>query len=94
MVILPIKNSNSLNKKEVILNKRDFIIKEANLTQKKLEDWLKPIMVLKIIFRGFIYYITIKRKIQTAALNALRYGIESYDKRHGWRGPITNTKKN
>ena len=28
-----------------------------------------------------------------AALNALRFGIESYDKRHGWRGPITNINK-
>ena len=26
-------------------------------------------------------------------MNSLRYGIESYDRRHGWRGPITNKIK-
>ena len=29
---------------------------------------------------------------QLYALSALRAGIESYDKRHGWRGPVLNTK--
>ena len=29
---------------------------------------------------------------QLYALSALRSGIESYDRRHGWRGPILNTK--
>ena len=29
---------------------------------------------------------------QLHALHALRLGIESYDKRHGWRGPVLNTK--
>ena len=31
---------------------------------------------------------------QIHAQNALRSGIESYDKRHGWRGAITNKIKN
>ncbi len=30
--------------------------------------------------------------IQNAAEEALRYGIESYDRRHGWRGPLGNVK--
>ena len=29
---------------------------------------------------------------QLYALSALRSGIQSYDRRHGWRGPILNTK--
>jgi len=29
---------------------------------------------------------------QIEALKALRSGLEEYDKRHGWRGPITNIK--
>ena len=33
-------------------------------------------------------------KYQIAALNALRFGMESYDKRRGWRGPITNIYRN
>ena len=31
---------------------------------------------------------------QTQAINSLRKGIEQYDKRHGWRGPITNKINN
>ena len=31
---------------------------------------------------------------QIEAINSLRKGIEEYDRRHGWRGPITNSKKN
>ena len=31
---------------------------------------------------------------QVKAIKALRDGIESYDKRHGWRGPIVNKIKN
>ena len=29
---------------------------------------------------------------QIEALKALRKGLETYDRRHGWRGPITNLK--
>ena len=31
---------------------------------------------------------------QIQAINSLRKGIEDYDRRHGWRGPITNKIKN
>ena len=31
---------------------------------------------------------------QTQAIKSLRKGIEDYDRRHGWRGPITNKLKN
>lgn len=32
---------------------------------------------------------TISPKLQTIAINALRYGLERYDRRHGYRGPVT-----
>ena len=31
---------------------------------------------------------------QIQALDSLRKGIVDYDRRRGWRGPITNIKKN
>ena len=31
---------------------------------------------------------------QTQAIKSLRKGIEDYDRRHGWRGPLTNTNTN
>ena len=33
-------------------------------------------------------------KYQIYALNSLRDGIEEYDKRHGWRGAISNKLSN
>ena len=33
-------------------------------------------------------------KYQIQAIESLRKGIEEYDRRHGWRGPITNKIKN
>lgn len=36
---------------------------------------------------GLAVRTTIDPKLQEAALNALRSGLQSYDQRHGWRGP-------
>ena len=36
----------------------------------------------------------LKIDYQIQALKSLRKGIEQYDRRHGWRGPITNKIKN
>ena len=36
---------------------------------------------------------TIDPGLQRIAINALRVGLENYDKRHGWRGPIANLGK-
>ena len=36
---------------------------------------------------------TIDPKLQEIAINALRTGLENYDKRHGWKGPIDNLGK-
>ena len=34
---------------------------------------------------------TIDPKLQKIAINELRRGLENYDKRHGWRGPLENS---
>ncbi len=36
---------------------------------------------------------TIDPILQTHAIDSLRKGIEEYDKRHGWRGPVRNIKE-
>lgn len=38
--------------------------------------------------KGLIVNTNMDEKIQTRATQSLRYGIEAYDKRHGWRGPL------
>ena len=49
-------------------------------------------MVLKLYSEGLSITSILNGKYQRT--RCLRYGIESYDKRRGWRGPITNTKNN
>ena len=52
-------------------------------------------MVLKkYTQKGLSISTPLNGKYQVAALEALRSGIESYDRRRGWRGPITNKNIN
>ena len=46
-------------------------------------------------YQGLNVYTTIHSKLQIAAQSALRRGLQSYDRRHGFRGPIAhiNLKK-
>ena len=61
------------------------------LTLKRLEDPLKKIMDLKKLYsEGLSIRTPLNIKFQIEAIKSLRKGIEDYDKRHGWRGPITN----
>ena len=48
----------------------------------------------KVYSEGLSISTPLNGKYQIAALKSLRSGIESYDKRRGWRGPITNIFKN
>ena len=51
-----------------------------------------------MVLKNFILKVCIRTPLninyQIQAINSLRKGIEDYDKRHGWRGPITNKIKN
>ena len=42
----------------------------------------------RFIQEGLSIFTPLNGRYQKAALKSLRYGIEQYDKRHGWRGPI------
>ncbi len=43
--------------------------------------------------KGLRVYTTLDMDMQVAANDALREGLRSYDKRHGWRGPMGNILK-
>ncbi len=45
----------------------------------------------KLYSQGLSISTPLNPNYQISALKALRYGIEEYDKRKGWRGPITNS---
>ena len=52
------------------------------------------IMVLKNLYsQGLSIKTPLNINYQIQALKSLRKGIEEYDKRRGWRGPITNKLK-
>ena len=44
----------------------------------------------KLYSQGLSISTPLEPNYQISALNSLRYGIEEYDKRKGWRGPIAN----
>ena len=48
----------------------------------------------KLYSQGLSIRTPLNINYQTQALISLRKGIEEYDRRHGWRGPITNKLKN
>ena len=49
----------------------------------------------KALYKEGLHVITtIDPRLQKAAIQSLRNGLESYDKRHGWRGAIENIKIN
>ncbi len=48
----------------------------------------------KLYSQGLSIRTPLNINYQIQAIKSLRKGIEQYDRRHGWRGPITNTIKN
>lgn len=53
-------------------------------------ELVKKYSVKNVYEGGLTVFSTIVPEYQTMAVNALRTGLEEYDRRHGWRGPITN----
>ena len=52
-------------------------------------------MVLKKLYsQGLSIRTPLNIDYQIQAIKSLRKGIEEYDRRHGWRGPIANKFKN
>ena len=90
-------NKNELQKyikKEINLKKRKIkLLKEANYYTEEIRRVIKDSYGFdKLYAEGLSIKSALDVEYQLHALSALRSGIESYDKRHGWRGPILNTK--
>ena len=87
---------NNFTKEEIKLKKRRVIL--AGEAQSYTEEVRRIINTEygfeKVYSEGLSISTPLNGKYQVAALNALRSGIESYDKRRGWRGPITNIFEN
>ncbi len=82
----------SLKNSEIKLKKRKIeIVDEANSYTEEVRRIIKEKYGFqKLYAEGLSIKSPLNIDYQIYALEALRTGIESYDKRHGWRGPITN----
>jgi penicillin-binding protein 1A len=90
-------NNNELERyklEEINLKKRKIkLLKEANYYTEEIRRIIKDNYGYdKLYNEGFSIKSALDINYQLYALSALRSGIESYDRRHGWRGPILNTK--
>ncbi len=104
LVLLNLKDNNFISKKqfellkksELKLKKRRIeIVNEANSYTEEVRRTVKNIYGFeKLYSQGLSISTPLKISYQIQALKSLRKGIEDYDKRRGWRGPITNKIKN
>ena len=90
-------NNDELKKyklEEIKLKKRKIkLLQEANYYTEEIRRITKDKYGFdKLYAEGLSIKSALDINYQLYALSALRTGIESYDKRHGWRGPILNTK--
>ena len=89
------KDLKIFSKKNIKLNKRKvLLVEEAQSFTEEVRRIINTEYGFKKVYsEGLSISTPLNGKYQIAALNALRSGIESYDKRQGWRGPIINVYK-
>ena len=90
------KQLNQFKKSKLILKKRKIeIVNEANSYTEEVRRTVKDIYGFeKLYSQGLSISTPLNINYQIQALNSLRKGIEDYDRRRGWRGPIANKVKN
>ena len=83
-----------LREKEIKTKKRKIeLLEEANFYSEEVRRIVSDTYGYDALYKGGLSIRTpLNSYYQIEALNVLREGLEEYDKRHGWRGSITNTK--
>ena len=96
MVILIKKNLKNIKNSKIKLKRRKIeIVNEANSYTEEVRRIVNENYGFKKLYsEGLSIKTPLNINYQTQAIKSLRKGIEDYDKRHGWRGPITNKLKN
>ena len=89
------KKLKELKNSKLKLQKRKIeIVNEANSYTEEVRRIVKDIYGFeKLYTQGLSISSPLKINYQIQALNSLRKGIEDYDRRKGWRGPIVNIDK-
>ena len=82
----------NLKKKRIKIKRRKIeIVNEANSYTEEVRRIIKDKYGFeKLYTQGLSIKSPLNINFQIEAIKALRNGIESYDRRQGWRGPITN----
>ncbi len=103
LVLENLEENKFISKKELIkfqelnlnLKKRKIeIVNEANSYTEEVRRTVKDIYGFeKLYSQGLSISTPLRINYQIQALKSLRKGIEEYDRRRGWRGPITNKIK-
>ncbi len=90
------KQFNDLKNSELKLKKRKIVIvNEANSYTEEVRRIVKDKYGFeKLYSQGLSISTPLNINYQKQALKSLRKGIEEYDRRNGWRGPVTNKLKN
>jgi len=85
----------NLKIKKIITKKRKIkIFEEANFYSEEVRRIVSNTYGYDSLYKGGLSIRTpLKSNYQIEALKALREGLEEYDRRHGWRGPVTNIKQ-
>ena len=83
---------NNFKKSEIKLKRRKIeIVNEANSYTEEVRRSIKEKYGFKKLYsEGLSIRTPLDIDYQIQAINSLRDGIEVYDRRHGWRGAITN----
>ena len=90
------KQLNEFKNSKLNLKQRKIeIVNEANSYTEEVRRTVKNIYGFeKLYSQGLSISTPLNINFQIQALKSLRKGIEEYDRRRGWRGPITNKIKN
>ena len=81
-----------LKNKEIKTKKRKIeLLEEANFYSEEVRRIISDSYGFDDLYKGGLSIRTpLNSNYQIEALKALREGLEEYDRRHGWRGPVTN----
>ncbi len=101
LILNNLKENNYISKEELIkfkeedifLKKRKIkLLNEANSYSEEIRRTIKENYGFdKLYAEGLAIKSPLNTEYQVYALNALRKGLEAYDRRHGWRGVVLNT---
>ena len=86
------KQYDKLKNKPIKTKKRKIeLLEEANFYSEEVRRIVSNDYGYDALYKGGLSIRTpLNSNYQIEALKALREGLEEYDRRHGWRGPITN----